>query len=693
MDKQRKPGIADFFELGANAFVTGLVAAIALSMLVLLLSTSAQAAVTPNGQQTGALLVRPEAAADYTTAPKLETDVAIHVIGMVARTRITQIFQNPGDDSVEGIYVFPLPENAAVDHLWLRVGDRIIEGRIQEKAEARRTYEKAKQEGRKAALMEQQRPNLFTNAIAHIGAKENVVVTIEYQQALVYDSGRYRLRFPLAVTPRYMAAAAPATGAIPDVPKTDEALGDPGPAMNPAYEDGGCGGFTNAVDIVVVIDSGVPVDGVVSSYHETAVDKEYGNRTVVSLMKPQEEADRDFELTWSVAATASPQAALFTEKGKDAAYGLVMVMPPQPTAEQVKQMQRTPREMILVIDTSGSMTGDSIAQAKAAVIQALDALTPADRFNVLEFNSVTRVFSQQTLDASAGNVARAKAWVGKLAANGGTEMAPALTFALDGSETPGVLRQVIFMTDGGVGDEEALFRLIAARLGGSRLFTVGIGSAPNGHFMTRAAELGRGTYTYIGDVREVGEKMARLFAKIQAPVLRDVSIRWSDGSAVDTFPKRVPDLYLGEPVVVTATDTDFTRTLVVSGTRGNQPWSVALTPIGNGEDVSGVGALWARAKIASLMDELTRGADVATIRPAVLKVALDHHLVSPYTSLVAVDVTPTAAGPAKLAMVKASLPRGYSGALPQTDTAATLQLVMGLLALAMAAAVYRLGRA
>ena len=691
MDKRRPP-IADMLELGANAFVAGILAAVALAMVTLVLSTAARAA-TPNGQQTGSLLVRPGDGADYAAAPKLQTEVGIRVTGMIARTRLTQLFENPGDDPVEGIYVFPLPESAAIDHLWLRVGTRVIEGRIQEKEEARRTYAQAKREGRKSALMEQQRPNLFTNAIAHIGPKERVEVTIEYQQALVYDAGLYRLRFPLAVTPRYMASAD--TNAIPDVPKTDEALSDDSPATNPAFADG-CGGPTNAVDIAVIIDSGVPVDGVASSYHDIQVEKESGNRTVVYLTKAQEEADHDFELTWGVAAAAVPQAAIFTEGGKDAQYALVMVLPPQPTAAQAKAFQRMPREMILVIDTSGSMAGDSIAQAKAAVSQALDALGPRDSFNVLEFNSVTSTFSAQSLPAAADNVARAKAWVAKLAAGGGTEMAPALTFALDGRETPGVLRQVVFMTDGGVGNEEELFRLIAARLGGSRLFTVGIGSAPNGHFMTRAAELGRGTYTYIGDVREVNEKMTRLFAKIQAPVLRDVAIRWADGGAVETFPARVPDLYLGEPIVVSAAAPDFARTLVVSGTRGNEPWSVALTPQipGGGEDdVSGVGALWARSKIASLMDEMTRGGDAAALRPAVLKVALDHHLVSPYTSLVAVDVTPTATGDAKVAMVKASLPRGYTGALPQTDTPAALQLVIGVLALGMALAVYAIGRA
>jgi Ca-activated chloride channel family protein len=247
------------------------------------------------------------------------------------------------------------------------------------------------------------------------------------------------------------------------------------------------------------------------------------------------------------------------------------------------------------------------------------------------------------------------------------------------------------MTDGGVGDENALFALIARKLGDARLFTVGIGSAPNSHFMTRAAELGRGTFTYIGDVREVQRKMGELFAKIEAPVLQDVSVAWADGTPVETFPARVPDLYLGEPIVVAASASSFAGSVIVSGKRGTEPWSVALTP---SPSQAGVGALWARAKISSLMDAQARGADAATVRPAVVEVALAHHLVSAYTSLVAVDVTPTGPSFTKTAMVRSSLPRGYgevAGTLPQTDTAATLELAMGLLALAAAALVAVIG--
>ncbi len=698
-------GLADFMMLGVKAFLSGIVVAVVLGFAALVLAASAEAAtVTLNDPKTGALLIRTGTAGQYDLAPTVETEVAIQVTGMIARTRVTQSFHNRGSEYVEGVYVFPLPEKAAVDHLLMRIGERSIEGQIQEKEAARRVFEQAKREGRKAALVEQQRPNLFTNSVAHIGPNEMVRITIEYQQALDYDNGRYKLRFPLAVTPRYVPASAPRE-ALPDEPKSSEAhawktasaaqAGEPSSdVLHPDYEQDGCGGPVNPVDIAVVIDAGVPLANVVSSYHEAWVEKQAGDRTAIYLVKEQEEADRDFELSWDIVPGAAPRASLFTQTVAGTDYALLMVVPPQPTPAEKAAFERVPRETILIVDTSGSMQGASIMQAKAALNQALDSLTERDRFNVLEFNSVTRPLWPDALPATAGNVKTAKAWVDRLVANGGTEMHPALTFALTNRETPGYLRQVVFMTDGAVGNEDELFRLITAKLGSSRLFTVGIGSAPNSHFMTKAAQFGRGTFTYIGDVREVQQKMSALFAKIEAPVLQDVAIQWADGTPVETFPARVPDLYLGEPVMVSASAAAFKGTVIVSGKRGTQPWSVALTPSAS-PDANGVGALWARAKIASLMDDIARGGERDAIRPHVVKVALEHHLVSAFTSLVAVDLTPTAEGTSKLAMVKASLPKGWGadGAqIPQTDTAATLHLLLGLLALCAAATVAALGR-
>ena len=677
--------LRDFIELVAKALLSGIGVGVAMGLAILALSSVAQAAGI-NDARTGTLLFR--GADGYEPAPKISTEVAVEVTGIIARTRVTQVFHNPGSDSVEGVYVFPLPEKAAVDRLWLRIGERVIEGRVQEKAEARRTYEKARGEGRKAALIEQQRPNLFTNSVAHIGPGERIEIRIEYQQAVAYENGEYRLRFPLTTTPRYVPMGDP----MPDEPKAVEAYESP-PLRHAVYEVPGRA-FNNPVDIVVMIDAGVSLGSVSSSYHDAVVEKSGATHATVFLVRDQEEADRDFELTWKPVPAAAPRAAIFTHRRGDADYALLMVVPPEPTAAEAAEFRRMPRETLLVVDTSGSMQGASMEQARIALVHALETLREDDRFNVIEFNSKARAMWPDSLPATPGNLEDARRWVGSLKADGGTEMAAALKLALDGRDTPGFLRQVVFITDGAVGNEEALFRLITDRLGGSRLFTVGIGSAPNAHFMTRAALFGRGTFTQVGDVREVQEKMTRLFAKIEAPVLRDVSIRWPDGTPVETFPARVPDLYLGEPVVVAAAARAPLGTVVVSGMRGNQPWSVALTPPADAAPAS-VGALWARWKIASLMDEITRGADPAQVRPAVVKVALEHHLVSSYTSLVAVDVTPTAAAAQpRSAMVSASLPAGFAAGmnLPQTDTSATLQLLLGLLALAAAAMIAVIGR-
>ena len=659
----------DLAELVARAFFSGLAAAVAMSVAILALSTNARAA-TLNDAKTGELLLRTGTAGEYAIAPKVATEVAIEVSGMVARTRVSQRFHNPGSEHVEGVYVFPLPEKAAVDRLRIVIGSRVIEGRIREKGEARAIYQQAKSEGKKAALVEQLRPNLFTNSVAHIGPSETVEVTIEYQQALGFENGEFHLRFPLAVAPRYV----PMNDALPAEPLVRPAYASKAAAKS--------GAPVNPVDIVAFIDAGVPIAAARSSYHEAAFGKAGDGRLTMQLVKPQDETDRDFELTWSLAPASTPRAAMFTQNRGETDYALLMVVPPQPTAAERAAFQSMPREAILVVDTSGSMQGASMEQARAALLMALDTLTPRDRFNVVEFNSITRALYTTAYPVTAETLGTAREWVKKLKAGGGTEMAPALTFALDKRDTPGYLRQVIFITDGAVGNEEALFRLIHERLGASRLFTVGIGSAPNSHFMTRAAQLGRGTFTYIGNVNEVQEKMTRLFAKIESPVLRDVAIRRPDGTAVETYPAQVPDLYLGEPVLVAAAARAPLGTVVVSGTRGNQPWSVALTPEAD-RSAAGVGALWARAKIAAHMDELARGAPVDEIRPKVVKVALEHHLVSAYTSMVAVDITATApAGETKSALVRASLPHGYEdGTLPQTDTAATLQLLLGLLAL------------
>ncbi|MGV6825449.1 MAG: marine proteobacterial sortase target protein, partial [bacterium] len=244
----------------------------------------------------------------------------------------------------------------------------------------------------------------------------------------------------------------------------------------------------------------------------------------------------------------------------------------------------------------------------------------------------------------------------------------------------------VFLTDGAVGNEARLFELISDELGDSRLFTVGIGSAPNGYFMSRAAEFGRGTYTYIGDISEVQERMADLFAQLRSPALVDVDVQWH-GVEVEQYPRYVPDLYLGEPLVVTTQSQHPPSAVTVSGLLGGNHWSRTLS-LKQGSEAEGIGVLWARENIKDLMAERSLGGDHELIRTQIIEVALRHHLVSQFTSLVAVDKTPTRPVDESLESesVRTNLPKGWSrskvfGQLPQTATPAALYLLLGMLSL------------
>jgi Ca-activated chloride channel family protein len=283
--------------------------------------------------------------------------------------------------------------------------------------------------------------------------------------------------------------------------------------------------------------------------------------------------------------------------------------------------------------------------------------------------------------------ARARAFVAGLRARGGTEMLPALAAALAGDKDAAIMRQVVFLTDGAVGNEDAILRLIHDQLGDRRLFTIGIGPAPNTFFMTRAAQFGRGSFTYIGDVREVKERMTALFRKLEHPALTDIAIAWPAGT--DVWPRVVPDLYAGEPVLVSAqfNANAALGNIAISGRQGAATWG-KLLPAGVMATEPGVGVLWARAKIDALMDAGRQGGAQDEIRAAVIDVALTHHLVSTYTSLVAVDVTPSrpAGTDAPTAAIAGNIPQGLTGfdQLPRTATPATLLLVVGTLALLLA---------
>lgn len=690
----------DMWFTSLASVLAGIVTSLLLGLLVFIFIRPVEAAdsvgslqserVRSDLVQRGSLLLKQASGGVAVEAPMLHTDVAMNISGMLARVTVRQRFRNPAAEWVEGSYVFPLPEEAAVDRMRLRIGERLIEGEIREKGEARKAYEVARREGKKASLLDQERPNIFTTAVANIAPGETVQVEIEYQQTIPYSQGQFRLRFPLVVAPRYIpgypsgnpeVTAFQGNGWARDTPEVPDASRITPPVVAPTEAP------VNPVSINIRLDPGMPLSHLESVYHAVNTEKNAQGIYQLALQDATVPANRDFELLWVPAPGNAPQAALFNEQWQGDEYALLMLMPPAP-APAAATAVRVPREVIYVIDTSGSMHGDSIIQARAALKLALERLTTDDRFNVIQFNHQTAALFSRAVAATADNLQRARSYVDRLVADGGTEMLPALQLALGQQAEQGVLRQIIFLTDGSVGNEQALFSLIHQQLGDSRLFTVGIGSAPNSFFMTRAAQFGRGTFTYIGKVAEVGEKMAALFSKLETPRLTDIEIHWPQDQPVEMWPARIPDLYQGEPVLVALKLQQPNLPLTLTGDAAGVPWQQQVTLRG-GAARSGVHQLWARRKIADLMDQRTQGVAEPEVRKAVLDVALTHQLVSRYTSLVAVDKTPSRPADQGLEnkALPTNLPQGWSatkvfGSLPQTATASEWNLLVGLLLLA-----------
>ncbi len=648
----------------------------------------------------GSLWLRDGPDPGYQPAPTVDTDVTIQVVGMLARVRVRQSFTNPGRHWAEGVYVFPLPAHAAVDRLHMQIGERIIEGRVEERQKAKKIYAEARQAGRRASLTEQERPNIFTSSLANIAPGESIMVEIEYQQTIDYSDGLFRLRFPMLVAPRYIPGtplgnihqvnAFSTTGWARATSQVADAGRITPPVQHPAD------GPINPLRLTVKLDAGIPLSGITSSYHTIEQQQDGPGKYLVRLAEGPAPADRDFELVWRPQPAAAPSAAWFTQQQDQQAYGLLMLLPPQNDAGR----EQIGRELIFVIDTSGSMHGESIEQARDALLLALNRLGDQDRFNIIRFNHETHRLFNRSRTASANNLAVARRFVRGLEADGGTEMLPALRMALQRQTETAQIRQIVFLTDGSVGNEQELFQLIRDDLDDSRLFTIGIGSAPNSHFMRKAASHGRGTFTYIGNSSEVLEKMSRLLEKLERPALTDIRIELPPGSRIDILPRRIPDLYAGEPLLLALRGKAMPAWLQVQGRIGERRWKTRIT-LDGGQPGTAIATEWGRRQIAALMTRLHDAQDDDSrdrLRSEIISTALRHHLVSRYTSLVAVDITPGRQpdDPLQQHALKTNLPKGWSYEhifnIPQTATAAQLRLLTGLALLLLAAAGHFLRR-
>ena len=576
----------------------------------------------------------------------LDTKVKMDITGNINRVTVEQSFTNPSNEWTEGVYVFPLPEDSAVDQLRMYIDDRVIEGQIHEKKEAKKIYEKAKKEGKSASLVEQQRPNIFTTSVANIAPGGTITIAIEYQQAVLIDNNNYSIRFPMVVGDRYIPGTPIQTptdslGVAPNTHEVKDASKITPPSENvisyffdKKYES------YLPVTIDINLMAGFEIASLRSGYHKVNTIDINQNTKHITLDESYQ-ADRDFELTWSASQTDEPEIALFTQQKDDNLYLLLMATPPK---DEVFKVSSRPRELIFIIDSSGSMSGSSMAQAKKALIKALGRLNDTDRFNIIDFDDRFDPLFDSAMPAIETNISFAKDFIKKIKADGGTQMLSPIAYALRSrdSNSKNYLRQVVFITDGQVGNETTIFTSVQTNIKDDRFFTIGIGSAPNSYLLTKLADFGRGAFTYIGSQSEVRQKMDDLFVKLESPALTDINVSFPPEINAELALDVIYDLYAGETITAIYKMNALPNSLAITGKTIDGDFSKNIT-INSSKNTKGLDILWARRKIDRLTD-IHNNAYTSRVenlsKKDIIGLALEYHLVSRFTSLVAVDITP-----------------------------------------------------
>lgn len=621
-----------------------LVAAIGVAAIVLAPAATAQsseAVVQDDGPGTGTLMLHGLRSTAAIPAVRLGTDMAVTVSGTIARVRVTQAFRNTSNAWMAATYLYPLPQDGAVDSLKMVVGERVIIGRIEKRAAARAQFEAAKASGKRAALVEQQRPNLFSNSVANIGPGETVLIAIEYQMPVAQDGGTFSLRLPLVVAPRYT----PPHSLTSPAALADAAAITAAPVIDPRRA-----GPLNPVSITVQLAPGFAPANLISRYHPVTISGQ-GDRRTVTLASGQVPANRDFELDWRSAA-ADPTLGVYHERGDDGEYVMATITPPLPRDDA----PAPPREMVFVIDNSGSMGGESMAEAKASLIYALKTLRPQDHFNVIRFDDTMTQLFTHSVAATPDQVALATRFADGLEASGGTEMLPALNAALAdaaASGGAGVLRQVIFLTDGAISNEREMLATLARDGGTSHIFFVGIGSAPNDHLMSRMATIGRGAFTHVGSPGEVAAKLTPLLDRLRRPAMQNLTVTVA-GTTLDLTPRALPDLYPGQPLVLIGRAAALTGTITVSGTIAGKQWRRRID-LSTAVASPSVAKLWARRRIDDIEADRSLGTiDDAAADARIADIGIANAIVTSQTSLVAIDATPVR--PAGIGLQREDLP-------------------------------------
>ena len=551
------------------------------------------------------------------------TDVKAEVSAGYASVVVTQTFQNPFDVPLEGIYRFPLPHKAAVDRVGLIVGGRLIEAEVRAKEKAREIYEAAKAEGRKAALVASKRPNVFEQSVANVLPGELVHVTLRYVAPVHYEDAEYVFTFPGVVGPRYASPEA-----------STEVSTQAG--LNPAYVPDA--GSRHRISLELHLNDRAPVFQAHSPSHALEVEPGEGQSTYVSLADPDALPNRTIEVRYMLAST-QPTASLVAHRkaGKTGTF-VLNVEPPM----EVDPAQVSPKELFFVVDTSGSMMGEPLDKARAAMRYALKRMGPQDTFQIIDFASGVSSLAPRPLSNTPENLRKGLAFIAGMTSKGGTEMLAGMRAALSGPTSPGRLRIVAFMTDGYIGNDGDILDYIDKNVGQARLFSFGVGEDVNRYLLDEMASRGRGTVQYVrlGEAAApVSQVVETFYARMGQPLLTDVSIDWGGLEVKETSPELIPDLFAGLPLRVFGRYTRSGRAEVtIQGTQGGKKVAIPLVvelPERAAEHRA-LELMWAKEKIAGLLHP-NEWEDPQEVIDEVTALGLKHHILTRYTSFVAVE--------------------------------------------------------
>ena len=562
--------------------------------------------------------------------PLKHTDVKARITYYVGSVTVKQQYHNPYDSKIEAVYVFPLPDDGAVRDFLMTIGDRTIRGIIREREEARRIYHEARRRGHVASLLTQERPNIFTQSVANIEPGKQVDISITYFHTLRYADGFYEFVFPMVVGPRFNPpGSTDGVGAVPVGGQGTSGQKTEIQYLHPTEIS------SHDIALEVDLDAGVPIEKLESPSHSIEVKRPEPSRAEIRLSPDDRIPNKDFVLRYRVTGEEI-RAALATYRDKTGGYFTLMLQPPADLAE----IPAAPREMIFVLDCSGSMSGAPIAAAKRSLEKCLRRLSPNDTFQIIRFSEGASALGSRPIRATPANIRKGIRYVQRLRGSGGTMMIEGIKAALDFPHDPERFRIVSFMTDGFIGNDRQIIGEVRRRIGSARIFSFGVGSSPNRYLLEGMARAGRGVSAYVM-LDQASEKAANeLYRRIEHPALTDIRIDWGALDAHEVNPAPIPDLFVGRPVVLAGRFRgEGEATVRVSGRVGGRPFETRLTvnPEEPGLRHQALASIWARAKIARLYDAMTWSATPAEEVGMIRTLALEYGLMSDWTAFVAVD--------------------------------------------------------